>query len=240
MQIAVCDDSALDRKIITSLLSLYFSEKAISYEIFQYENGTDLIYDVEESRWFDVIFLDIYLNGQLGIDVARRLRTLHYDGEIVFLSASSEFAVDSYDVEALSYILKPHSIEKLHHTMDRIIQKVEVNTYRVKQRSKMIRIPFHEILYVESSNSKCILHRRSGDSYVIYKRLNEIERELSDPRFLRCHQSYLVNMDCIEQADRQFRLSNGETVMIRQRNLKAIRQHYMDYLASKEIPASAP
>ena len=63
MQIAVCDDSALDRKIITSLLSFYFSEKAISYEIFQYENGTDLIYDVEESRWFDVIFLDIYLNG---------------------------------------------------------------------------------------------------------------------------------------------------------------------------------
>ena len=70
--------------------------------------------------------------------------------------------------------------------------------------------------------------------YVIYKRLGDIESELNDKRFLRCHQSYLVNMNYIKNVDKHFELTNGEIVCIRQRSLKAIRQEYLDYLNSKK------
>ena len=69
--------------------------------------------------------------------------------------------------------------------------------------------------------------------YTVYKTLNTIEKELGDRRFLRCHQSFLVNMDHIKQIEKQFLLSNGEVVPIRQRGVKLVRQAYIDYTASK-------
>lgn len=233
MRIAICDDCCIDRELIVYQLQQYCMEKSIHYEIAQYKNGASLLCDMEDGCWFDVVFLDIYMKGMLGIHVAEQLRARTYNGAIVFFTSSSEFAVDSYDVEAAGYLLKPSSYEKLCRVMDRILHAFDASTYQVQQRSKVIRVPYHEILYVESSNSKCILHCREDGSLILYKRLDEIEEELNDPRFLRCHQSYLVNMDHIRQADRQFELTTGDIVLIRQRDLKTIRQRYLDYMAEK-------
>ena len=240
MRIAVCDDSSLDRDLFVALLPHYFVNKPISNEIIQYENGVDLLHDVEDDMWFDIVFLDIYMNDLLGIDVAHKLRSLGYRGHIIFLTATADFAVDSYEVEALGYLLKPQSFEKLSQVMDRAIRAMTTNTYLVKNHSKIIRVPYHEILYAESMNSKCIMHCCNDQSYVIYKRLTTIEHELNDKRFLRCHQSYLVNMDHIHQVDSQFTLVTGDTVAIRQRDLKSIRQavlHYLDKMQPRSIPA---
>lgn len=230
MRIAVCDDSSIDREIIVSLLHHYFLNKPITNEIVQYESGVALLQDVEEDVWFDLIFLDIYMTDLLGIDVAHKLRSLGYRGHIAFLTATADFAVDSYEVEALGYLLKPHSYEKLAQVMDRATRGTAAATYQIKSHAKVVRVPYYEILYVESMNSKCIMHCRGGQSYVIYKRLTDIENELKDERFLRCHQSYLVNMDYISKIDTQFTLVTGDIVSIRQRDLKAIRQTALDYL----------
>ena len=240
MRIAVCDDSSLDRELFVALLHHYFVNKPISKEIIQYENGVDLLHDVEDDMWFDIVFLDIYMNDLLGIDVAHKLRSLGYRGHIIFLTATADFAVDSYEVEALGYLLKPQSFEKLSQVMDRAIRTMTTNTYLVKNHSKIIRVPYHEILYIESMNSKCIIHCCNEQHYVIYKRLTTIEHELNDKRFLRCHQSYLVNMDHIHQVDSQFTLVTGDTVAIRQRDLKSIRQavlHYLDKMQPRSIQA---
>lgn len=239
MRIAVCDDSGLDRELIVSLLHLYFVNRPISNEIIQYERGIDLLHDFEDGMWFDIVFLDIYMNDLLGIDVAHRLRALGYRSQIIFLTATADFAVDSYEVEAVGYLLKPHSFEKISRVMDRATREMTMNTYQIKSYSKIIRVAYHEILYVESMNSKCIMHCCNGQSYAIYKRLTAIEHELNDKRFLRCHQSYLVNMDYIRQVDNQFTLVTGDTVLIRQRDLKAIRQTVLDYM-EKMQPRSIP
>lgn len=235
MHIAVCDDNSIDRELIVALLHRYFVNRPISNEIIQYESGVDLLYDFEDGMWFDIIFLDIYMNGLLGIDVAHKLRTLGYNGHIIFLTSTAAFAVDSYEVEASGYLLKPHSFEKLTQVMDRATRDMATNTYQIKSHSKIIMVSYHDILYVESNNSKCILHCCDRQSYSIYKRLDTIEQELNDARFLRCHQSYLVNMDYIQQIDSQFTLATGDTVLIRKRSLKAIRQTALDYMEKKQL-----
>lgn len=235
MYIAVCDDSSLDREIIVDMLSNYFLSKSIFYEITGYENGLDLIYDIQDGRGYDLIFLDIYMADVLGIDVARKLRKINYNGDIVFLTATPDFAVDGYEVEATGYLLKPHSYEKLCRVLDRVTKNYDMDIYRIRQRNSFVSVPYNEILYVESNNSKCILHSKDNNTYVIYKRLTEIENELDDSRFLRCHQSYLVNMNYIRKVDKHFELSNGDTVCIRQRNIKAIKQEYLNYIGNKAI-----
>lgn len=229
MNIAVCDDNLLDRELIIDLLEYYFSDKSITFNIDRYENGTHLVYEIEDGHLYDIIFLDIFMENLLGIDVAKILRNINFNGEIIFLTATSDFAVDSYDVQAGGYLLKPLCYDKLKNAIDKTIHNFVTSTYRVRRRSNFVLIPYNEIIYIESNNSKCILHRTNGENYNIYKKLGEIEDELNDSRFLRSHQSYLVNMDYIIQAGNQFELSTGESVLIRQRQLREIRSVYLEY-----------
>ena len=235
MQIAVCDDSSIDRRLIAELLECYFKNKPVECRITEYCNGIDLLSDFQEGRWFDIVFLDIFMNHLLGMEVARRLRNMKYAGGIVFLTATPDYAVESYDVDAAGYLLKPNSYEKLSRIMDRLTLSYDAKLYHIRRRSSVLSVPYAEILFAESNNAKCILHRTGQRSYTVYKRLDEIEQELNDRRFLRCHQSFLVNMDHIRRADKQFELFTGDVVQVRQRDVKAIRRAYLDYAAHNGI-----
>lgn len=229
MNIAVCDDSILDRKIIIDLLKEYFFGKSVSYGVVEYSSAYDLIYDIEDGKVFDIVFLDIIMDGMLGMDAAKRMREIGYENNIIFLTSSPDYAVDSYDVKASGYLLKPHSVDKLKMVMDRIVRSFDENVYPVKNRTSIIRVPFNDITFVESINSKCMLHTVGGKEYPVYKRLGEITEELHDTRFLRCHRSFLVNMNYIIGVDKQFELSTGDIVLIRQKSIKEIKEQYFEY-----------
>ena len=229
MQLAICEDNKFQRELLQHFLSCYFAEKKVCFEIAMYDCGTNFIYDIEDGKSFQVVFLDIYMGDIMGNEIAHKLRSMGYQGEIVFLTSSPDFAIESYEVDARGYLLKPLDYNKLKKVMDRITQSIPPKTYQILQRTTVTVLNYSEILYIESINSKCILHTESGEIYTIYKTLNTIETELNDPRFLRCHQSFLVNMDYIRQIGKQCVLSNGEFIPIRQRGLKSIRQMYLDY-----------
>lgn len=232
MRIAICDDNDIDREIAREMLERGFGALGMSPEIGVYSDGVVLIDDIRDGDWYDIIFLDIFMEKMLGIDVAHRLRELGYDGEIVFLTASADFAIPGYDVSAAGYIVKPIDENKLRELLKRVTRTISESTYAIRKRSVMIRVPLGEIMYVESSNSKCILHRSDGNCFNIYKKLDEIEAELKDRRFLRCSQSYIVNMDHVVKIDKSFELKNGEIVLIRQKSLKAIQEAYAEYINS--------
>ena len=233
MRIAICEDNEIHRDILEHLLNRYFSERPIHFELVPYQYGMNFLYDMEEGAYFDMAFLDIYMEDTMGNQIAHKLRAMGYQGEIVFLTASSDFAIEGYDVDASGYLLKPLDYGKLEMVMDRITRNIAPSTYQIRHRTTVTKLAYHEILYIESNKSKCILHTESGESYTVYKTLNTIEKELGDRRFLRCHQSFLVNMDHIKQIGKQFLLSNGDYVPIRQRGVKAMQQAYIDYIASK-------
>ena len=92
MDIAVCDDNLSDREIIRQQLSIYFSDRFIEYNIDSYENGVNLIYSIEDGEYYDIIFLDMYMDKLNGIQVAEKLRNMNYKGKIIFLTATSKYA----------------------------------------------------------------------------------------------------------------------------------------------------
>ena len=233
MRIAVCEDNEIDRDIMEQLLNRYASERSFPFELVPYEYGMNFLYDMEEGAYFDIAFLDIYMEDTMGNEIAHKLRAMGYQGKIAFLTASPDFAIESYDVDASGYLLKPLDYGKLTMVMDRITRNLAPSTYQIRKRTTVTKVVYHEILYIESINSKCILHTESGAAYTVYKTLTAIEQELADRRFLRCHQSFLVNMDHIKQIGAQFLLSSGDVVPIRQRGVKPVRQACMEYFASK-------
>ncbi len=233
IDIAICDDSALEREILEALLKHYCGAHALAYRCTQYADGEKLCYELGDGGWYDVVFLDIYLPRLLGMDVAHRLREAGYSGAIVFCTTTTEFAPEGFEVEAGGYLIKPIGIESISRTMDRVLRAVRQSTYPVKCRSKILRVPYDEILFVESRSSRCILHRTGSRSHVIYKKLAEVERELNAECFLRCHRSYLVNLNYVASADRKFTLTTGDVVLIRQKSLRVVRQAYESYRAGE-------
>ncbi len=231
LRVAICDDSVLERELLADYLSHYCNSHAIPYTCMMYECGEPLYYELGDGGWFDIVLLDILMQPSLGIDVARRLREIGYKGTIVFCTAALDFAPESFEVGASGYLLKPYNVETFERTMNRILADIIENTYAIKSRSQVLHIPRDEIMYVESHNSQCILHQVGNKTYTLYKKLGEIENELAAPCFLRCHQSFLVNMNYVKAVDKDFTLTNGDVVLIRKKNLKEIRQLYYDFLS---------
>lgn len=229
MRLAICDDNDWERILLHSFLKKYFLNTSVRCEFTLYDRGTTLYYDVMDNIEYDIIFLDLFMGDSFGIQIAKKLRDLSYPGKIVFCTASADYALESYDVCASGYILKPYSLDDIRRTLDRIIPEYYCSCYQIKSKSNIVYIPLNEIMYVESNNSKCILHRTQNRDYNVYKKLSDIEAELNDPRFLRCHQSYFVNMNYVSEANDVCILQNGEKVLIRAKSKKEIQQKVLEY-----------
>lgn len=233
MQIAICDERKEEAEIIEEYLKKYSGSKSISFSVSKYSCGKELIYEIEDGRHFDIIFIENSPDINCGIITAEKIRELNFSGEIIFTADTNEHATDGYEVNACGYIVKPFSRKKLFGALDRASEKFTADVYRFKKRSDIITLALNDIMYIESRNSKCIIHTRDGCRHTLYTKLGDIEKELNDIRFLRCHQSYLVNMNHIVKADKCFELINGEKILIRQRSLREIKKIYSEYIGKK-------
>lgn len=231
LSICICDDEEFMVLLLKRILDSYFKEKKFVYDITTYPNGLSLLHDFEDGFTSpDVLFMDIMLGDSNGADICKEMRKNGYTGTIIFLTGSSEYAVFGYELDARGYILKPYKAKLIHETLDRILRNSGAEAYTIKVYNQIIRIPIADILYLESQNTKCVIHCVNNITYTIYKKLSDVEAELSGNGFLRSHRSYLVNMSAIVSAKTSFLLTNGESVPIRTKNAKEIKNTYLDYL----------
>ena len=229
MRVLVCEESMFERTILETRLHRYFEFVSVSYEIYCYENGNALLEAIRHGIEFDVVFLSLYMEGKTGLEIAKELRIMGCKTEIIFTTSDDEYVLDNYDFDTTA-CLRKNQEEVFFLCLDEIRKRQQKKNYTIVKRSGMVKIPYADILFVESSNTKCIFHLLDGVQYTIYEHLGNIELELEDKRFLRCHQSYLVNMDYVRQVEKSFELITGDIVCIRQHNIKAIKQMYYSYM----------
>ena len=231
LRICICDDEELHVLPLKRILDSYFKERKVACDIITYPNGLSLLHDFKDGCAYpDVLFMDIMLGDSNGVDICKEMRSGGYTGVIIFLTGSDEYAVSGYELDARGYILKPYQAKLIHETLDRILQNSGTVAYTIKIYNRIIRIPIADIIYIESQNTKCVIHCTDNLIYTVYKKLGDVEEELSDNGFLRCHRSYLVNMNAIVSADSTFALTNGDTIPIRTKNAKEIKDTYIHYL----------
>ncbi|MEA5020321.1 MAG: LytTR family DNA-binding domain-containing protein [Gordonibacter sp.] len=226
MQIALCDDNQTEREALAALLK----KLRPTAHLVQYENGQSLIDAHRSGRRFDLAFLDIYLEDMNGIDAAAALRSNDERLAIVFSTVSRDFAVESYDVAAMAYLMKPVSIEPLSATLDRF-------DATWKPRSIFIRDRFFimdDIVCAESRNKHVTFTFRDGATAEITAKLSEVEDQLYGGNFLRCHRSFIVNMDHVDHiGDKCFIMATGDVVLIRQKQYASMKKSYYDYITAR-------
>ncbi|MEG1632723.1 MAG: LytTR family DNA-binding domain-containing protein [Oscillospiraceae bacterium] len=228
--IAICDDFQEERETLKAILASLFEQRCLKASYEEYASGEELAKAcIEPDCELDLIFLDIYMDGMDGLKTAEALRAAELDIPIVFLTTSPDFAIQSYDVAALSYLLKPLSREKLTAVMERFLQSYRPRSIFLQGRLFVS----DDIVSVESRDKKVLLNFKNGATAELYEKLDTLEAALRGRNFLRCHQSFIVNMNYVRRVeDDAFITTLGTSVLIRKRELSQIRKKYFGYLTS--------
>lgn len=236
--IAVCDDLRSDRLYIQSLVNDFCNGMYYDIHIIDFENGEALgNYYLNQEPSFDIIFLDIYMTGRNGILTAKQIRKYDLDCKIIFTTSSTKHALESFEVFPFNYLTKPLSKSTFFPVFEKAIdatQKEKQKILSIKVGSTIRKLFLKDILFIESTARILSIHTIHDKVYTIVSRLDEIQEHINDPRFIRCHQSYLVNMDyisCVENYS--FKMINDQMITIVQRNFAGIKKIFYDYLLDK-------
>lgn len=229
-KIAICDDSKLDRQLLKVVIQTYFENNEEEFKIFEYELGDNLLDDIE----VELLFLDIIMNGTNGMKIARKLRDIQFT-PIIFLTAHADYAVESYEVYVAGYLLKPYDTNKLTLLLDEVLQRSVQKRIAVKVKKQHRYLEINDIMYVESDKHVLNIHLKDSRVIQTTEKLSELEKTINSKRFIRCHQSYLVNMDYIKDAKTDFILSNDIRIPIRVRGRKEIIEKYHKYYSSERM-----
>lgn len=233
MRIAICDDDELQIEIFRTRVDGFLRRNGDSgYTITPYTSGKPLIDDVKDGVWYDIIVLDIMLKDENGIDVAKKLRKNGYVGNITFWTAHKEFVFDALDILPVHYIIKGSEDGRMYGVVDRELENIRDKTLTVKNKDYFHRVEFRHIEYIESRNKYVTIHCTCGITHMQRGKLPDIEKQL-DRRFVRCQQSYIVNMDEVVEMSDHFKMKSGDIVPIGTKRLANVRKIYEGYVAFK-------
>lgn len=225
MTIAICDEVGTWRAMLFNTIADFIEKIGTNFTIISYNSAEHLLFDVETERNFDLVFMNV----DDDFSNIRNLRENGYFGKTVITAKTNEYAVDGYDSDVNGYILKPYSKDKIEKLLNRVTQDENDDYYIIHSNRRFIRVAFEDVMFIESDNAKCYFHLKNGEIYYEYNKLDVLENVFSNCSFLRCHKSFLVNMNFVEKMNDNFIMKDGSSVLIRTRQVREIKNIYLDY-----------
>lgn len=235
IKIVICDDETLMCDILTQKITYQMNRLNKSFRICCYNSPNDLLKSTLE---FDILLLDIQMPEFNGIELAKQLRRLGNSCSLIFITVLFECVFDAFEVEAIDYICKPVDDIKLEKALTRAIKHLASKAKAEKCLSIQTMnwyksIKLSSIYYCEIINRKIHLHTTSG-IIEYYSKLEEVEK-LLDYRFIKCHRSYLVNLDYLaEYKDSQIILENGDHIPVSRLRRREVINILMQYLKKED------
>ena len=234
MRIAIVEDDRIDMSQLRRTLEAFGAEHGMQFEFNTFSSGEAFLAAFSAGK-YEMIFFDNYIGETLGITLARHVRETDTEAALVFVTMSPDFAVESFDIGALHYIMKPVTREGIAKVFDR--WKAGRNTpgpmVELVVNRVPVRIPADSIQYIESADKNCIIHFQKQELKV-HLPLDKLMEQLPMDRFLRPHRSYVISMDYIKRMnDHSFLLKNDETMPVSRLAWAEAKSKYMEYLLKK-------
>lgn len=235
IHIAICDDSKQERQILTSLFKRYQELHATPLQIHIFQNGFSLLDAIDQGKRFDITILDILMPGENGIEIARNIRASGTDTEIIFLTSSPEYAVDSYEVKAQNYLLKPVTEEKFFASIDSILAELDEKDtasfiiYTTEKQYSRIRVS--SLVYGEVTHRTITLHLADQTMISAVMTFTEFQDILKAyPDFIYPHRSYAVNMHYIQYVTKSdIILTDGQKIPLSRNNYTKISEQFLNF-----------
>lgn len=235
IHIAICDDSKQERQLLAALFKRYQELHATPLQIHIFQNGFSLLDAIDQGKRFDITILDILMPGENGIEIARNIRASGTDTEIIFLTSSPEYAVDSYEVKAQNYLLKPVTEEKFFASIDSILAELDEKDtasfiiYTTEKQYSRIRVS--SLVYGEVTHRTITLHLADQTMISAVMTFTEFQDILKAyPDFIYPHRSYAVNMHYIQYVTKSdIILTDGQKIPLSRNNYTKISEQFLNF-----------
>jgi DNA-binding LytR/AlgR family response regulator len=195
----VIDDDEISRTVIEK----YIEKTEVLTLIGAYESAEEGLSAILNHE-ADLIFLDVEMPQMTGIELVRSLIVKPY---IILITAQKDYALEAFDLDITDYLLKPldytrflKAVGKVKELIDNEARSVSRNDIFVKHQSRYIKIPTHELLWIEAIGDYVELHT-AQKKYIVHTTMKALEKKLPSNEFLRVHRSYIIRLDAITEIE---------------------------------------
>ncbi|HCQ29316.1 MAG TPA: DNA-binding response regulator [Flavobacteriales bacterium] len=236
-KVIIVDDEKLARDLIVN----YLSDEDNIEIIAQYNNGLDALKGIKEHQP-DIVFLDVQMPKITGLEL---IELLEFTPQIIFTTAYDQFAVKAFELNAIDYLMKPFSKQRLLKALSKAIEKSNnsdfiklKNTFTefakqneriaVKKGNKIAIIPFEEILYITAQDDYIQIVTEQ-ESFLKKQTLESIKQSLTD-HFFVIHRSHIINMKFLKHIEKEGKenyfaiMKNGKPLKISRSNYPLLKQ----------------
>ena len=237
LRVGLCDDDKGYMEELTDMVRQWAKENKLKIELFSCDNGDKLLAQSTASH-MDIVILDIVMPPLNGMDTARELRAQDTAVKLIFLTSSPEFALESYEVKAQDYLLKPVSYDRLREALDACCQMLcaEPKNMVLKTSFGFQKLYFGDVEYAEAQNKRVVFHLRTGREVDTPEPLHSLEDKLvSEDGFFKCHRSYLVYLPNVDHFNStEIIMRSGRCVPIARGYAKAFQEAYFAQMFREE------
>lgn len=231
MKIFLCDDDERQLEIYTEKLERLASKHNQKVELRCFKNGEEMLFHLEDHlSSVDAIYLDINMPKINGIQVAERIRSLEFVGEIIFLTVSQEHYLSAFDVNAFNYILKGDSDEK---RFEDVFLKV-VKCVATKEEEYLLlrgggqsrKVELSSIHYFEIQRRIITVHYQDRE-FEFFSTLEKLENQLEKKGFIRVHRAFIVAVSAIDSITYEsLQMVNGDVIPIGRTYKKSTQEYF--------------
>ncbi|OUN13412.1 hypothetical protein B5G38_14520 [Gemmiger sp. An87] len=222
--IAIVEDEDLAAQALIDHIKQYEAQTGQSFQIFRFANGADFLQDYRAV--YAVVFLDVQMPRMNGLETALQLRRCDKNVSIIFITNLVQYALKGYEVDAVSYLIKPVSYYDFSMKFKKALDIYLLNedrSFTVNTPGGLCRISTDKLMYVEIMNHRLFYHL-IDDVIEMTGVLSGVEQQLSRFGFLRCNKCYLVNPKFIVKV-------KGSTVQVGDNLLQISRPRRAAFLA---------
>lgn len=231
MRIAICDDEQVQRLQLRTLIEHFMKEHQLPFHLSEYETADQFFLSYDVTQPFDIVVLDIQMQGMNGMELAKRLRASNEGMAILFVTGVTDYIYDSFDVNAVNYLLKPYDKERFFSCMEKAVAQChKVEELLILQVEKeLVKVKESSLLYIES-DGHYVRIVTSTQAYRIKKTMTQLEQELRGNHFYRLGRSYLINLLAIDRiTPKEIILMDQTSIWIPKGKHKEVSQAFMEY-----------
>ena len=203
IKIAICDDECKFLDSVEEMLKQYLSDNGISAQTDLFRVPMELLDAIEDGIHYDIYLLDIYMPGISGMSIATELRSRDIKSPIIFLTSSTDHALEAFGVNATHYLLKPYTKDNFYVGMDKAMQSItshKDDSIVLKVDNEYRSIPVSKIIYCEAEDKYQRLYLDKAERLLIRISGTELYKQLSEfDCFYRCGRAHIVNLNHISR-----------------------------------------
>ena len=230
ISIAIVEDDPKYSERLKKYIAGYAEEHGEQFRVTVFSDGIQIAEKGTDT--FDIIFMDIQMEYMDGMKAAKEIRTRDSNVIIIFITNLAQYALQGYEVEALSYVLKPITYFAFSQELQRAVKRVRSKAaakLRIPQDGGMIVLDSSRITYVEIDNHDVVYHTVIGN-HTTRDSLKNIEEKLGGLNFFRCNSCYLVNLAYVEKIEKDTVVVAGDPLRISRPRRKAFLEALAAYI----------